>query len=175
MTSFDTFSQRSRFESGGGGGTNTPISRNLETNNQTLPRTFRWNNTSNHSTSTPTPTLIGQSLIGAAGATGSQSQLPTSEKSTINRFLSGSGTNTPISTSRNLVEINSSPMPWKSSSTNFCDSPYQQRRRLDNSVESAAKFLTEALPCTNNTGSCKNALLLAQNCQSVLNIKHSRH
>ena len=172
MTSFDTFSQRSRFESGGGGGTNTPISRNLETNNQTLPRTFRWNHTSNHLTSTPTPTLIGQSLIGVASATGSQSQLPTSEKSTINRFLSGSGTNTPICTSRNLVEINSSPMPWKSSSTNFCDSPYQQRRRLDNSVESAAKFLTEALPCTNNTGSCKYESLLAQNFQLVFNLKH---
>ena len=169
MTAFNTFSQRSRFESGGGGGTNTPISRNLETNNQTLPRTFRWNNTNNHATITPTMTP----LIGAT-AGGSQSQLPTSEKSTINRFLSGSGTNTPICTSRNLVEINSSPMPWKSSLTNFCDSPYQQRRRLDNSVESAAKFLTEALPCTNNTGSCKKALLLAQNCQSVFNIKH-RH
>ena len=158
MTAFNTFSQRSRFESGGGGGTNTPISRNLETNNQTLPRTFRWNS-NNHAT--PTPTLI--------AAAGSQSQLP-SEKSTINRFLNGSGTNTPIS--RNL-EINSSPMPWKSSAINFCDSPYQ-RRRLDNSVESAAKFLTEALPCTNNTGSCKKALLFAQNFQSVFNMKH-RH
>ena len=165
MTSFfensPPFSQRSRFVSGDctpsaqGGGTNTPISRNLETNNQTLPRTFRWNNTNNHATITPTLTP----LIGAA-AGGSQSQLPTSEKSTINRFLSGgSGTNTPISQSRNLVEINSSPMPWKSSSTNFCDSPYQQRRRLDNSVESAAKFLTEALPCTNNTGSCKKCII----------------
>ena len=147
---------------GNGGGTNTPISRNLETNNQTLPRTFRWNS-NNHAT--PTPTLI--------AAAGSQSQLP-SEKSTINRFLNGSGTNTPMSSttiSRNL-EINSSPMPWKSSSINFCDSPYQ-RRRLDNSVESAAKFLTEALPCTNNTGSCKNSLFIRIFSTYLFSIEHN--
>ena len=47
---------RTRFESGGTGGTSTPISRSgfeSHSNNQTLPRTFRWNsreNVGSHST-----------------------------------------------------------------------------------------------------------------------------
>lgn len=124
---------RMRFESGGSVKT-TPLSHLENTeqftsnNHQTLPRTFRWNNSNCMLTST-------------------------NEKSAINRFLSGS--------SNALSNHSPTPPSW----TNYkaqhqqnmvgFDSPLLGPRKRFESMESAAKFLSETLPCNSLTSNQK--------------------
>ena len=56
--------------------------------------------------------------------------------------------------------IHSSPTPWikQPGSASTAESPILAPRRRLESVESAAKFLTEALPNNNMTGYCKNKI-----------------
>ena len=58
--------------------------------------------------------------------------------------------------------IHSSPTPWvkQPGSASTAESPILAPRRRLESVESAAKFLTEALPNNNMTGYCKKTFSL---------------
>ena len=119
---------RMRFESGGSvksSATPTPLVE--QPNHQTLPRTFRVNVSSQ------------------------QSYQPSSnsEKSAINRFLSGStpggtsGSSKMAGISGSTTSINHQPTYFAPVENNFL---LPSRRKYESNVESAAKFLTETLP-----------------------------
>ena len=118
---------RMRFESGGSvksSATPTPLVDGP--NHQTLPRTFRVNVSS--------------------GQQQSYQPSSNSEKSAINRFLSGStsgGTNSSkmVGLGGSATSINHQPTYFAPVENNF-----PSRRKYESNVESAAKFLTETLP-----------------------------